>query len=78
MMKTQVVGIVRGVNWYYEIEIDTIMYFLNLIPELHNFLYKFDDLFNFMVENNEKLCFLFFALLPPYIGVSGFLVYAKR
>ena len=31
-----------------------------------------------MVENNEKQCFTFFALLPPYIGVSGSLVSRKR
>ena len=30
------------------------------------------------VENHEKLCFTFFAFLPPYIGVSGLLVYVKR
>ena len=31
-----------------------------------------------MAENREKLCFTFFAFLPPYIGVSGSLTYAKR
>ena len=31
-----------------------------------------------MAENHEKLSYIFFAFLPPYIGVSGSLVYAKR
>ena len=33
-----------------------------------------------MAENREKQCFIymFVAFLPPYIGVSGFLVYPKR
>ena len=31
-----------------------------------------------MAENIEKLGFTFFAFLPPYIGVSGFLAYPKE
>ena len=31
-----------------------------------------------MVENHEKLCFTLFALLPPYIVVSGSLMPRKR
>ena len=27
-----------------------------------------------MAENHEKQLFTFFAFLPPYIGISGFLV----
>ena len=30
-----------------------------------------------MAENSEKRRFTFFAFLPPYIGVSGSLAYAK-
>ena len=30
-----------------------------------------------MAENAEKQGFTFFAFLPPYIGVSGFLAYPK-
>ena len=30
-----------------------------------------------MPENTEKPGFTFFAFLPPYIGVSGFLAYPK-
>ena len=30
-----------------------------------------------MAENHEKQGFTFFAFLPPYIGVSGFLAYPK-
>ena len=28
--------------------------------------------------HDEKLCFRFFAFLPPYLGVSGFHVHPKR
>ena len=31
-----------------------------------------------MAENHEKQCFTFFAFLPPYFGVSGFLVPGMR
>ena len=31
-----------------------------------------------MLENHEKPGFTFFALLPPYFGVSGFLVPGMR
>ena len=31
-----------------------------------------------MAESDEKRCFTFFAFLPPYIGVSGSRMYAKR
>ena len=31
-----------------------------------------------IAENREKHCFTFFAFLPPYVGVSGSLLYAKR
>ena len=31
-----------------------------------------------MAENQEKLCFTFFAFLPPYIGVSDSLVSGMR
>ena len=31
-----------------------------------------------LVENLEKQSFTFFAFLPPYIAVSGSLMYAKR
>ena len=30
-----------------------------------------------MAANLEKLCFTFFACLPPYFGVSGSLTYAN-
>ena len=39
-------------------------------------LRKFQQVFK-MVENAEKPGFTFFAFLPPYIGVSGFLAYPK-
>ena len=31
-----------------------------------------------MLKNHEKPCFTFFAFLPPYFGVSGFLVPGMR
>ena len=31
-----------------------------------------------VAENHEKLRFMFFAFLPPYIGVSGFPAYPNR
>ena len=31
-----------------------------------------------MAANREKTLFTFFGFLPPYIGVSGLLVYFKR
>ena len=31
-----------------------------------------------MDANHDKRCFTFFGFLPPYIGVSGSLVYSKR
>ena len=31
-----------------------------------------------LAANSEKQVFTFFAFLPPYIGVSGLLVYCKR
>ena len=31
-----------------------------------------------MLKNHEKQCFTFFALLPPYFGVSGSLVSGMR
>ena len=39
-------------------------------------LRKFQQVFK-MAENAEKPGFTFFAFLPPYIGVSGFLAYPK-
>ena len=31
-----------------------------------------------LAANHEKQVFMFFGFLPPYIGVSGLLVYCKR
>ena len=47
----------------------------------HGKMYFFDD-FSIralkLAANHEKQVFTFFAFLPPYIGVSGLLVYCKR
>ena len=44
--------------------------------------WRFFDNFSFralkLAANHEKQLFTFFGFLPPYIGVSGLLVYCKR
>ena len=52
--------------------------------DFRGFSWIFVDVHDFFVgalklaENREKQLFTFFALLPPYIGVSGSLVSRKR
>ena len=47
----------------------------------HGKMYFFVDFFIRALKlaaNREKQVFTFFGILPPYIGVSGLLVYCKR